>query len=310
MDTLTPAGDEDLATWELFDSLIAQLDFTKLQPDQQKSVWGVFERAPDTDNDFTWGVLHLLESVPAYEVALYESFARAPSTLSILMIRRIVNAGFTIPDEAETRLVTLSRGGGSLTAAASVTLERLSEQARARSEEPDVWQLFDRYVRPFYLGFHNGNYHARSAPECSSFLTAASSVARAIGPADLSRLLSVNDWRHRLVGAYFVGIARLEGHEREIIDALNRNELGFTANGQVFALMRLGTPRAIRSLEEYASNHWVPAPTLEAVLCVAALRSIDRVDEVGRIASRSDRTTLSEIARVEEKLRKENTLWL
>jgi hypothetical protein len=56
----------------------------------------LYERFPDSDGDgIFWSIVHLLESLPGYEMKLVESARRRPSGFGLLMLNRILNAGRT-----------------------------------------------------------------------------------------------------------------------------------------------------------------------------------------------------------------------
>lgn len=55
---------------------------------------GVLERFPwDDGHEVFWGLLHALEDLPGYEPALVASVRRAPGELTLVMLRRLINAG-------------------------------------------------------------------------------------------------------------------------------------------------------------------------------------------------------------------------
>jgi hypothetical protein len=56
----------------------------------------VLERFPEDESaGVLWGVLHGIESYPNYEVQLIHSLQRHPTDLTVTMVRRMANAGYT-----------------------------------------------------------------------------------------------------------------------------------------------------------------------------------------------------------------------
>lgn len=58
-----------------------------------EAMFRIYERYPEEDNDYLWGMLHGIEDIPNYESKLLESIDRKPSFFTTLMINRIINAG-------------------------------------------------------------------------------------------------------------------------------------------------------------------------------------------------------------------------
>lgn len=57
---------------------------------------GVFERFPRHDgHEVFWSLLHYLEDVPSHEPSLLASLERAPNHMTVTMLQRWINAGFT-----------------------------------------------------------------------------------------------------------------------------------------------------------------------------------------------------------------------
>ncbi len=55
----------------------------------------VFERHPAEDGaGVFWSIVHGLESLPGYESRLVESVRKAPSEFTLLMVNRLLNAGY------------------------------------------------------------------------------------------------------------------------------------------------------------------------------------------------------------------------
>jgi hypothetical protein len=56
----------------------------------------LLERFPkDESAGVLWGVLHGIESYPQYEAQLVHSLQRHPTDLTVTMVRRLANAGYT-----------------------------------------------------------------------------------------------------------------------------------------------------------------------------------------------------------------------
>jgi hypothetical protein len=61
-----------------------------------RALLGVLERSPLSDGfESYWSIVHFLESCEGYESFLVESVSRAPAELTLTMISRLMNAGFT-----------------------------------------------------------------------------------------------------------------------------------------------------------------------------------------------------------------------
>ncbi len=116
-----PAGDDD---WHAWDHLFAVLDsIGDLNSRHQEDLWKVLERVPDAENDYTLGLMHELERIPAYETSLHDSLRRTPTRLALIMLRRRLNAGLTVPPD----VVRCLRGHATGTTVTEPLAEELRE---------------------------------------------------------------------------------------------------------------------------------------------------------------------------------------
>lgn len=57
----------------------------------------LLERFPEDDSaGVLWGVLHGIESYPQYEAQLVQSLQRHPTDLTVTMVHRMANSGYTV----------------------------------------------------------------------------------------------------------------------------------------------------------------------------------------------------------------------
>jgi hypothetical protein len=60
------------------------------------ALFGVFERFPLSDGcESFWSIIHFLEACDGYEPELLASIAREPAELSLIMVNRLLNVGFS-----------------------------------------------------------------------------------------------------------------------------------------------------------------------------------------------------------------------
>lgn len=111
-----------------------------------------------------------------------------------------------------------------------VTSERLSDEFRAR------------WVKPFYMSIPGD-------PEGQERLLRP--LYDTLDATTIERLLSVFDWRSRIVGAWFVALRRAGEFEDLIGRLLLRSDVCNAGRGYCLALARLDTPRAVGFLREY-----------------------------------------------------------
>lgn len=103
-------------------------------------------------------------------------------------------------------------------------------------------ELHARWVKPFYMSIL-GNLDGREA--------LLRPVYDEVDAALIDRLLSVFDWRPRIVGAYFVALRRAGEFEERIGRLPLRSDVCSAGHGYCLALARLNTPRAVGFLREY-----------------------------------------------------------
>lgn len=80
--------------WQTLDELVAALFENPVCGAGLDALLGVFERHPTHDGfGVFWTLLHGIESVPCYEVHLFQSLRRRPSLFGVYMVNRILNGG-------------------------------------------------------------------------------------------------------------------------------------------------------------------------------------------------------------------------
>lgn len=117
---------------------------------------------------------------------------------------------------------------------------------------PDLNDLRERYVRPYYLHLLHGNFSARGERALFLDLTAA---AAAIDDADLDLLFSTREWRGRMTAAWMVGLARRDRFLPRIGELLLASEVCYAGQGHCAALALLGGPEAERLLDAYLREY-------------------------------------------------------
>ena len=92
-------GQED---WLRLDELLGQLWATEEPQLGIEALFKVFERFPEHDGyGVFWSIVHGLESLPDYELALIDSLRRQPTEFNVMMVERILNAGISTVGDAE-----------------------------------------------------------------------------------------------------------------------------------------------------------------------------------------------------------------
>jgi hypothetical protein len=83
--------------WLALEALVHELWTTEERPAEALvPLFQVLERFPDDESaGVLWGVLHKIESYPNYEAQLVHSLQRRPTDLTVTMVRRMANAGYT-----------------------------------------------------------------------------------------------------------------------------------------------------------------------------------------------------------------------
>jgi len=85
-----PEGDNWLGLERLLECLWATGEPEK----GMDALFGVFERFPEHDGyGVFWSILHGLEDLPDYELALIDSLRRQPMEFNVRMVNRILNTG-------------------------------------------------------------------------------------------------------------------------------------------------------------------------------------------------------------------------
>jgi hypothetical protein len=94
IERFTPGPDK---SWLPFDALLREaFDAGGDQASAIVPLLRVFERFPRHDGyEVFWSVIHFLEHIGGYELALVESVQRCPTEMGLTMLRRLVNAGTT-----------------------------------------------------------------------------------------------------------------------------------------------------------------------------------------------------------------------
>lgn len=81
--------------WLKLDGLLCELFESGAASQGIAAMLGVFERYPTEDGaGVFWAIVHGLESLPGYESHLIESVRKAPTDFSMMMIHRLLNAGY------------------------------------------------------------------------------------------------------------------------------------------------------------------------------------------------------------------------
>jgi hypothetical protein len=83
--------------WLALDALVHELWAADEGPAEALvPLFQVLERFPkDESAGVLWGVLHGIESYPNYEAQLVQSLQRHPTDLTVTMVRRMANSGYT-----------------------------------------------------------------------------------------------------------------------------------------------------------------------------------------------------------------------
>lgn len=94
LDTIADARDPGQLTH--LGQVLAALDPVSCGPAEFRALLGVLERFPLDDGfESFWSILHFLEGCEGYEPHLVESVLRQPAELTLIMLNRLWNAGFT-----------------------------------------------------------------------------------------------------------------------------------------------------------------------------------------------------------------------
>ncbi len=93
--------------WLLLDDLLAELWANGPAKDHVGDLLAVFERFPEEAGGVMWGLLHGLEGLRGYELALVRSVQARPSEMGVTMIGRLLNSG--VSEIADVPLAGLLR---------------------------------------------------------------------------------------------------------------------------------------------------------------------------------------------------------
>ncbi|RZJ85715.1 MAG: hypothetical protein EOO60_14415 [Hymenobacter sp.] len=83
--------------WLALDALVQELWAEGEGPAEALvPLFQLLERFPEEESaGVLWGVLHGIESYPAYEAQLVQSLQRHPTDLTVTMVHRIANSGYS-----------------------------------------------------------------------------------------------------------------------------------------------------------------------------------------------------------------------
>ena len=131
---------------------------------------------------------------------------------------------------------------------------RLLEETRAIREE---------FVQPIYLSLLHANFARRSvaAPfgkpesELATIRTKIVFAARTVSDEQLKRLLSIREWRGRLVVGWLVGLSKRVAFVDEIADILLASETVYAGQGYCVALGLIGDDKCRKHLRAYLSKY-------------------------------------------------------
>jgi hypothetical protein len=119
--------------WLGLDELVDELFESGSASQGVKALLGVFERYPTEDGaGVCWTIVHGLETLTGYENHLIESVRKAPSDFGMVMVHRLLKAGYEAVDGV--RLLPL-----------------LEQIARNENTKPDIRRSAQKY-----LGWHKG----------------------------------------------------------------------------------------------------------------------------------------------------------
>ena len=107
------------------------------------------------------------------------------------------------------------------------------------------------WVLPFYM----------SDPGNKDFIKAFEPVAQNVSEALVRQLLSVRNWRPRIVGGYFAAIFRMESMMGLLEPLLLRSEVTFAGRGYCLALASINTAECPQILSRYL-DHYLARPDL------------------------------------------------
>lgn len=133
---------------------------------------------------------------------------------------------------------------------------RVLEETRAIREE---------FVRPIYLSLLHANFARRSDPrppplgqpesELSAIRAQIVAAARTISDEQLKKLLSIREWRGRLVAGWLVGLSKRAPFVDEIADIFLASETVYAGQGYCVALGLIGDDKCRNHLRAYLSKY-------------------------------------------------------
>ena len=84
---------QESADWLGLDALLEELFLHPVAQIPATTLLGVFERFPESEGcGVFWSIIHGLEALPEFEIDLYQSIKRKPSTCGFTMVLRILNS--------------------------------------------------------------------------------------------------------------------------------------------------------------------------------------------------------------------------
>lgn len=132
----------------------------------------------------------------------------------------------------------------------------LLEQTRA---------LREQFVRPIYLSLLNANFMRkpevgsglprRTESESAALRAQINVAARSISDEQIRTLLSVPEWRGRLVAAWLVGLSKRIEFVDEIANHLIASKMVYAGQGYCVALGLIGNERCRQYLRAYLSEY-------------------------------------------------------
>jgi hypothetical protein len=94
--------------WPRLEELLGQVQQVPTTGQVVDALLSVFERYPGilTAGGLLMSVMHSIEKMPAFEIHIVDSFRRAPSILSVMIINRLLNSGVsTVGSESLLQLL-------------------------------------------------------------------------------------------------------------------------------------------------------------------------------------------------------------
>jgi hypothetical protein len=141
--------------------------------------------------------------------------------------------------------------------------------------------FFTVWVKPFYM--------TDLVRDQRKFRRAYASTSEAVNSSIITQLLTLFNWRTRLVGAYFAAIHTETDHCDHIGRLLLRSDVCYAGNGYALALAQFNTKNSIDYLRKYL-DHYLHQHDLwfDQAVVMAALAYLDRLNATENMPSYLD----------------------